>query len=512
MKPGKTDDIAANFRPISMLSVMYKLLERLLYNRIRSVIDAKLPDEQAGFREKRSCCDQVLALTSHIEFGFEKRLKTAVVFIDLSSAYDTVWKCGLLYKLIKVIPCNSFISLISEMLSNREFVVYINDEKSQKFVLDNGLPQGSVLAPLLFNLYISDMPATTSRKFGYADDSAIATQSESFQKCEETLNKDLLTIEKYFKKWGLKPNPKKTESITFHLNNQRADYELKLSFCRQTVRHNSHPKYLGYTMDRSLTHRKHCENTAAKIKSRNNIIHKLCGTTWGAGAETLRTSVIALVFSVAEYCSPIWLNSTHTNKVDVQLNDALRTITGAVKSTPKEWLPVLSNIAPPHIRRQHALVKEFEKIQQNQRLPIHLDMELTRSDRLVSRKPALKTATSLCETGFDHLDAWREEWLNSDVDRNGLIADPTARVPGFTLPRKEWVTLNRIRTGHGKCAYHMHIWGLADSPGCDCGALNQTMTHIATECPSRAFSNNIVEVHEVTTGVREWLNGLDLQL
>lgn len=133
MKPGKTDDIAANFRPIAMLSVMYKLLERLLHNRIKSAIDVKLPDEQAGFRENRSCCDQVMALTTHIELGFEKRKKTAMVFIDLTSAYDTVWRHGLLYKLIKAIPCNSFISLVNEMLSKREFVVYINNEHSKKF-------------------------------------------------------------------------------------------------------------------------------------------------------------------------------------------------------------------------------------------------------------------------------------------------------------------------------------------------------------------------------------------
>lgn len=398
------------------------------------------------------------------------------------------------------------------MLSGREFVVYINNEKSKKCILDNGLPQGSVLAPLLFNLYISDMPATTSRKFGYADDSAIATQSKSFHECEETLNKDLPLLEKYFKKWGLKPNPKKTESITFHLNNRQANYHLKVSFCGQTVKHNSHPKYLGFTADRSLTNRKHCENTAAKVKARNNIIHKLCGTTWGADAETLRTSALALVFSTAEYCSPAWLNSAHTHKIDTQLNDTFRTISGAVKSTPTEWLSVLSNIAPPHIRRQQALLKEYRKIQQNPRLPIHLDMELNRSHRLVSRKPSLKTAIRLDDTGFDPINHWREEWHNSSVDHNNFIGDPSVRVPGFSLPRKEWVTLNRIRTGHGRCAHHMHKWGLTDNPGCDCGALNQTMVHIASECTLRAFSNNINEVHELSTGVQDWLKNLDLQL
>lgn len=103
---------------------------------------------------------------------------------------------------------------------------------------------GSILAPLLFNLYIGDMPATDSRKFGYADDSALATKAKSFQECEETLNKELPVLERYFKKWGLKPNPKKTESITFHLNNREANYQLEISFCGQPVKHNSHPKYL----------------------------------------------------------------------------------------------------------------------------------------------------------------------------------------------------------------------------------------------------------------------------
>lgn len=173
---------------------------------------------------------------------------------------------------------------------------------------------------------------------------------------------------------------------------------------------------------------------------------------------------------------------------------------------------MLSNIAPPYIRRKQALLKEHQKIQQNLRLPIHLDMELKRSHRLVSRKPSLKTAIILDETGFQAINHWREEWHNSNIDHNNLIADPSVRVPGFSLQRKEWVTLNRIRTGHGRCAYHMHKWGLTDDPGCDCGAPNQTMLHIATECTTRAFSNNINEVHELSTGVQDWLKCLDLQL
>ena len=78
----------------------------------------------------------------------------------------------------------------------------------------------------------------------------------------------------------------------------------------------------------------------------------LTGTTWGAGVKTLRTSALALCYSVAEYCAPVWRNSAHTNPVDVELNNTMRNITGAVRCTMTDWLPVLSSIAPADIRRE----------------------------------------------------------------------------------------------------------------------------------------------------------------
>ncbi|KAH1017057.1 hypothetical protein HUJ05_007781 [Dendroctonus ponderosae] len=111
-------------------------------------------------------------------------------------------------------------------------------------------------------------------------------------------------------------------------------------------------------MDRTLSYKTHLETTAAKINTRNNIIHKLCGITWGAEASTLKTSAISLVYSVAEYCAPV----CHVKTIDTKLNETIGTISGCSKSTPLPWLPVLSNTAPHTIRRQESLVYEYNKI------------------------------------------------------------------------------------------------------------------------------------------------------
>lgn len=104
LKPGKSADDPTKYRPISLLSIMYKLLEPLIYNRIKGQIDSVLPDEEAAFRENRSCGEQILTLTTYIEAGFQKNLKTALALVDLSSAYDTIWKNGFLWKFYNEIP------------------------------------------------------------------------------------------------------------------------------------------------------------------------------------------------------------------------------------------------------------------------------------------------------------------------------------------------------------------------------------------------------------------------
>lgn len=508
-KPGKPADQPKSYRPIALLSLTYKLMERLIYNRISPVILRDIPLEQAGFRPKRSCADQVMSLTTYIEAGFQRGLKSSVAFIDLSAAYDTVWREGVIYKFLRKIPCKLTSRLIENMLNDRVFQVIMGSEISKPRKLKNGLPQGSVLSPLLFSLYIADMPKTTSTKFGYADDWALTTQTKSMEEAEENLTNDLDVMGGFFRKWRLQPNASKTEVTCFHLNNKMADRKLKVCFDNTLLNHNKNPKYLGITLDRTLSFNVHLTNTAEKLKTRNNIIQKLCGSTWGTSASTLRLSALGLVYSAAEYCAPVWLNSAHVKKIDAQLNNTMRMIAGVIKSTPTQWLPVLSDIPPPHLRRINLLTNEYKKILNNRELPIHNYIEDANKNRLRSRKPPTNTAKIATDTEFNITSRWVHEWSRAQPNSN--LPCITASPPGFNLPRKTWCTLNRIRTQHGRCAYFLNKWGKLPSPSCDCGEV-QTIAHIIEECPHRSYQGSPEEFLLATPDAIEYINNLDVCL
>ena len=158
-KPNKPLDDPKGYRPIALLCVPYKFLERLLHTRLDPVIDPQLPCEQAGFRRGRSTADQVTLLTQDIEDAFDAGEKAGVVLLDLSAAYDTVWLRGLHLKLLHMIPDRHMVKFIMEMLYNRSFTLTTSDGQcSRQRRLKNGVPRD-----LSWLLCYSTCTYTTSR-------------------------------------------------------------------------------------------------------------------------------------------------------------------------------------------------------------------------------------------------------------------------------------------------------------------------------------------------------------
>ena len=131
----------------------------------------------------------------------------------------------------------------------------------------------------------------------------------------------------------LKANPSKTQTCAFHLNNREAGRKLRITWEGTALDHVENPVYLGVTLDRTLSYKRHIEKTKAKANSRNSIVRELANSKWGAHPSTIRTSGLALVYSVAEYASPVWGHSKHAGKLDPVLNETCRNITGCLKPT-----------------------------------------------------------------------------------------------------------------------------------------------------------------------------------
>jgi len=133
---------------------------------------------------------------------------------------------------------------------------------------------------------------------------------------------------------------------------RKAKRELKVNFNNETLLFCSDPKYLGVTLDRSFTYRRHLESFCKKLTSRVALLRQLAGCGWGAGATTLRIATLA--HSTAEYCAPVWCRTAQTRLIDLTINDALRIVTGCLRPTPADNLPILAGIETAELRRSGA--------------------------------------------------------------------------------------------------------------------------------------------------------------
>ena len=210
-KKGNRSEVK-NYRPISLLSNVSKVFERLVYNQLYTYLveGNLLTSKNSGFKKKNSAITQLISLCHKIYKGLDDNKVVSMVFLDASKAFDRDWHKGLLFKLKQLGICQSILNWFSSYLSGRSQRVIVDGCASSWEPVENGVPQGSILGPLLFLVYTNDIVDNIENDINlYADDTSLLSISDNPETAAMNLNADLYALQHWAKTWHMAFNPVK---------------------------------------------------------------------------------------------------------------------------------------------------------------------------------------------------------------------------------------------------------------------------------------------------------------
>jgi exonuclease III len=359
-----------DYRPISLTSCLAKLCEKLIARKINDFLTKEkiIIKQQSGFRSFRQTKDNLIHLTQKIYESFNRRKRVFAIFFDIQAAFDKVWHVGLISKMIDCKFPSFLIHWVFQFLSDRSFTVRINSSISEPQPISTGVPQGSVLSPILFSIFINDIPIEHKKNKSYshlfADDLVTYFIFRRNNNVKNSIRIYLSKIELWLSKWRLIMAPEKCNYIVFSktpqvhkklenkkipIINKNEQFDVKLF--KKDVPSCTSIKFLGVILDKKLNFNEHIEEIKKKCINRLNIIKIVSHKSWHLNHNTLIQLYKSLVRSIMEYSSFILPYIKHTiYKLESIQNAALRAILKQSYDTPVEQLHKQANLEPLKFR------------------------------------------------------------------------------------------------------------------------------------------------------------------
>ena len=360
LKEWKDPKDTVSYRPIALTSCLGKILERIIADRLMYVLESRnvINKNQAGFRQNRATTDQVLKLVQSASDQLHSREKsklTICTFFDYEKAYDKVWRDGLLYKMAGLGIPKRFMRYTRHFLSGRVTSVMVNEVRSKNIRLNEGLPQGSCISPLLFLIFINDIdtdlhPDTLVSLF--ADDTAIWCQAEGeddHNKVKERMQQEMEKILQWANKWKMKINEGKTKTLLISTKASEYSWDPEFTLNGKKVAAIKEYKFLGILVDNKLLFSEHVSETVRKCRKRVNIIRYLGTKNWGQSLESMRTTYITYIRSCLEYGSSSWwpwISDTQKIRLERVQRAGLRAVAGLAQGCPSDYLNLETGIEP----------------------------------------------------------------------------------------------------------------------------------------------------------------------
>ena len=421
-KPGKQKCDPSGYRPITLLPIIAKTMEKVMKKRLNflSKTNQWVSNSQLGFQEGMGAEDGALKLSNHIISGFKKKQDSLVIFLDITGAFNDLWHSGFLFNLLlKKCPPNIMLWFRSYLTGRTAQ----HRETGVQKILTKSTPQGAVLSPLIWNIFFNSIIRLLEKNgFNvqcFADDSCVVVQGKDTKIMEKDMNHCLKLVHHWAQTYKITFNSTKTKAMHFTWSSKRKRNEIKFFMNNSQIELVDSYKYLGIYFDRKLSWKVHLAEIA---KRATNLIYSLkrgISSKWGISGTSFKFIYENAIRPVILYGALTWgsaLKIQANKKILERVQRlAMLSITGCLRTTSNLALQIITGLPPIHLIVQERMLTHMGRITINGEVA---------EDRLMH-----DTTISLHQRTTSHTSSIElaHQWYNFDLipRRRKPLIDPT---------------------------------------------------------------------------------------